>query len=52
MHWGACPWTCGRLLGLSIAWHVSGGDLTGLPAAAELSADRIVAEAVTNVPWQ
>lgn len=49
---GACPRTCGRLLGLSIARHVSGGDLTGLPAAAEVSAYRIVAEAVTNVPWQ
>jgi two-component system, NarL family, sensor kinase len=35
--------------GLSIALHVSGGDLADLPAAVEVAAYRIAAEAVTNV---
>jgi len=35
--------------GLSIALHIPGGDLAGLPAAVEVAAYRIVTEAVTNV---
>ncbi len=35
--------------GVPIALHISGGDLNGLPAAIEVAAYRIAAEAVTNV---
>jgi len=35
--------------GLSIALHIPGGDLDGLPAAVEVAAYRIIIEAVTNV---
>jgi signal transduction histidine kinase len=39
----------GQAAGLSIAMHIPGGDLDGLPAAVEVAAYRIIIEAVTNV---
>ena len=38
-----------QVAGLSIAVHIPGGDLDGLPAAVEVAAYRIITEAVTNV---